>query len=392
MKKHKSTRVVIVGGGFGGVKAALQLANKPGFEVILISQGNNFEYHGALYRSATGHSPMEVVIPIKDILKRAHNVTFVLDKVVSLDPKKHVIVSEVGNSYRYDQLILAMGNCINYFGIEGMEQNSFGLNTIAQTIMLRNRMTELFRSGKKTPTIAVVGAGPSGVELAGEIQHFARRISRKYKTPVAHPRVVLIEGADRALPMFNPLLSARAYVQLQKLGVELRLNTKVNTCEEGKVCLSGGDVEADIIIWTAGSRAVDFYANNSKLFELERGRVKVDEFMRAEGHHDIFVIGDNAFTQFSGMAQTALHDAKFVTRNLIRIHKGKEPVEYRTAHPTYVVPIGDKWAVLQNDKHHWSGSRAWLFRRQADLWIFRNFEPYKKAVKTWRKGNSLADF
>jgi NADH dehydrogenase len=391
MKKDKKTRVVIVGGGFGGVKAALQLANKPGFEVVLISQGNNFEYHGALYRSATGNSPMEVVIPIKDILHRAKNVTFVLDKVISIDPKNNTVKSEVSNTYKYDQLILAMGNVINYFGIDGMDQNSYGLSTIAETIMLRNKMTELFKQGKP-PTIAIVGAGPSGVELAGEIQHFARRISRKYKTHVVHPKVVLIEGADRVLPMFDPVLAARAYVRLQELGVEVRLNTKVNSCEEGKVCLSSGDVMADLIIWTAGSRAVDFYANNSKCFEMERGRVKVDEFMRAEGNHNIFVIGDNAFTRFSGMAQTALHDAKFVSRNLLRIHNGKEPVDYRMAHPTYVVPVGDKWAVLQNDKHKLSGSRAWLMRRRADLWVFRNFEPYKKAVKTWRKGNSLADF
>lgn len=391
MNKTKNTRVVIVGGGFGGVKVALELANKPGFDVVLISQTNNFEYHGALYRTATGHSPMEVVIPIKDILHRAKNVTFVLDSVEHINPESHMITSEVGNSYKYDQAVLAMGNVINYFGIEGMEQNSFGLSTVGQTIMLRNKMTELFKK-HECPTIAVVGAGPSGVELAGEIQHYARRISRKYGTPVCHPKVVLIEGADRVLPMFNPLLSARAYMRLQKLGVQMRLNTKVNACESGKVCLSGGDVDADLIVWTAGSRATDFYLNHPKVFELERGRVKVNEYMQAVGHNDIYVIGDNAFTLFSGMAQTALHDAKFVARNLLRQRHGKDMVTYRTLHPTYVVPVGDKWAVLQNDKHQWSGTRAWLFRRRADLWIFENFEPYKKAIKTWRRGNRLADF
>lgn len=391
MKKSKKTRVVIVGGGFGGVKAALELANKPHFEVILISQSPNFEYHGALYRSATGHSPMEVVIPIKDILHRAKNVTFVLDSAASIDPKGHFIRSEVGNTYRYDVAILSMGNTINYFGIEGMEENSFCMCTISQTIMLRNRMTDIFKKEDDT-TIAIVGAGPSGVELAGEIQNYARRVARKYGTHVVHPKVVLIEGTDRVLPMFDPVLSARAYKRLNDLGVELRLNTRVNSCEEGKVCLAGGDVDADLIVWTAGNRVIDFYGNQPKIFNMDHGRVKVDEFLRAEGHKDIFVIGDNASTPFSGMAQTALHDAKFVTRNLIKVSNGKDPIDYRVLHPTYVVPVGGKWAVLQSQKHKWSGTRAWIFRRRADLEIFENFEPYKWAVKTWRKGNRLADF
>lgn len=392
MKKHKTTRVVIVGGGFGGVKTALGLANKPGFEVVLMSTTNNFEYHGALYRSATGHSPMEVVIPIDDILHRAKNVTFVLDTAASIDPKRQTIKSEVGNTYKYDKAVLAMGNVINYFGIEGMDKNSYGLATISQTIMLRNRMTELFKKPPKDLTIAVVGAGPSGVELAGSIQEFADRVSRKYGKPLAHPKVVLIEGADRVLPMFDPVLSAKAYKRLQKLGVELRLNTKVNACEEGKVCLSGGDIKADLIVWTAGSCACDFYMKHPKVFALERGRVKVDQYLRVPGHTDIHVIGDNAFTPFTGMAQTALHDAKFVVHNLIREKHGSKLETYRPLHPSYIVPVGDKWAVLQNGTHQWSGRRAWLFRRQADRAIFRSFLPYKHAVRRWRKGNQLANF
>lgn len=381
-----------MGGGFGGVKTALELANQPGFEVILMSQGTNFEYHGALYRTATGHSPMEVVIPIKDILSHAKNVTFVLDTAASVDAKHRTLKTEIGNIYGYDILVLAMGSVVNYFGIEGMEHNSFAMNTMAHTVMLRNKMTELFKKEGPDPTIAIVGGGPSGVELAGEVQNFASKVARKYGRHVKHPKVVLIEGSDRVLPMFDPVLSGRAYKRLHELGVELRLNTRVNSCETGKVCLSGGDIEADIIVWTAGSCACDFYANQPKVFKMERGRVRVDNFLRAQGHDFIYVIGDNAATQYSGMAQTALHDAKYLARNLIRMHKHKKPVEYRPVHPTYVVPVGPKWAVLQSQKHQLSGRQAWWRRRQADLAIFRNFEHYKKAVKTWRRGNRLARF
>ena len=388
----KQTRVVIVGGGFAGVKTALELANKPGFEVRLISTHMNFEYHGALYRSATGHSPMEVVIPLKDILKRAKNVEIILDTIASINPKRKVLRSETGDEYVYDIVILAMGNDVNYFGIDGMDQHSFAMTTIPQTIALRSKLIELFKTPGASPTIAVVGAGPTGVELAGELYEFSRRVAHKYRNRVTHPKVILIEGSDRVLPMLDPILSGKAYKRLQQLGVELRLSTKVNSCEPNKVCIAGEEIEADVIIWTAGSAAVKFYQEHPRVFKLERGRVIVDEFLRAQGHDDIYVLGDNANTKFSGMAQTALHDAKFVVRNLLRAQKGTPAVAYRAWHPLYVVPIGEKWAVLQTTKKRVSGYRGWLVRRQADRWIFRNFLPYKAAIKQWRKGNKMAKF
>ncbi len=391
-KQKQAQKIVIVGGGFGGCKAALELANKKGFEVTLISSTNNFEYHGALYRSATGRSPMEVVIPIKEILKRAHNVEFVLDTIARIDPAKNRLISVDGNEYHYDSVILALGNVVNYFGIEGMEQHSFALTTITQTIALRNTLTKLFRDPGSKPGIAVVGGGASGVELAGELQHYAHMVAQKYGNKAAEPKVMLIEGADRVLPNLDPILSARAYKRLHELGVELRLNTKVNSCEQGKVCLSGEDIMADVIVWTAGSRGVDFYSQHPKVFTMEKGRVKVDEYMRATAYGNVYVIGDNAFTPYTGMAQTALHDANFVAGNLIRASKNKKPASYRPRKPTYVIPVGPNWAVLQTDKYQWSGTRAWLARRQADKWIFKNFLPYKAAIKQWRRGNRLADF
>lgn len=390
--KQTDQKIVIVGGGFAGVKTALELANKPGFVVQLISSHMNFEYHGALYRSATGQSPMEVVVPLKTIFKRAHNVELVLDTIAGLNPKRKVLRSETGTEYSYDTLILAMGNDVNYFGIDGMDKHSFAMTTIPQTIALRGKLIELFKKPGSTPTIVVVGAGPTGVELAGELPEFSRRVARKYRSRMTHPKIILIEGSDRVLPMLDPVLSGRAYKRLQKLGVDLRLSTRVNSCEPGKVCIAGEDIDADAIVWTAGSAPVGFYADHPRVFKLDRGRVEVDKFLRAKGHEDIYVLGDNANTRFSGMAQTALHDARFVARNLLRFQKGTPTVEYRTWHPLYVVPIGPKWAVMQTDKSRISGYRGWLGRRQADRWIFKNFLPYKAAIKQWRRGNKMARF
>jgi len=194
------------------------------------------------------------------------------------------------------------------------------------------------------------------------------------------------------LPLLKPKLSEKALIRLSKLGVTVRLNTRVNSCEPGKLCLDTGDIHADLIVWTAGSRLVEFFNDNAKYFTFSRGRIAVDSYLRAEGHKDIYVVGDNAATKYSGMAQTALHDAKYVSRILIGMSKGRPPVKYTVKLPIYVVPIGPSWAVLQNGQKMITGYRAWLVRRRADLWIFKNFEPYAKAVKQWRKGNRKARF
>ncbi len=384
--------VVICGGGFAGVKAALELANKPNIKVTLISKSSNFEYHGALYRTATGSSPLEVTIPLREIFMTAHNVSIILDEITLLDPKKKYIYSSTSNAYHYDALIMALGNQVNYFGLDGMDDHSESMITVAEVISLRHRIVQLIKSKIEHPHIVVVGAGATGVELSGDLQTFADEISEKYGVKRKNIRVSVIEGSDRVLPLLKPKLSEKALIRMSKLGITVRLNTRVNSCEPGKLCLADGEIDADLIVWTAGSRLVDFYSENAKHFEIYRGKIAVDEYMRAKGHKDIYIIGDNAATQYSGMAQTALHDAKYISRILIGMSKGVPPVKYRDRKPIYVVPIGPRWAVLQTPKQTIYGYKAWLVRRRADLWIFKNFQPYKDAVKQWRKGNKKANF
>ncbi len=384
--------VVVVGGGFAGIKAALDLSNKPGIQVTLISARNNFEYHGALYRTATGKSPLEVTIPLREIFMHADNVSLVLDEITLLESNKNRVHSQTGNSYRYDALILAMGNQVNYFGIEGMQKNAQTMITVPDVIALRHNIVRLAKGPIEHPHVVIVGAGPTGTELAGDLQNFARDIAQKYHTHKKYFRVSVIEGSDRVLPMLKPKLSEKALLRLASLGVTVRLHTKVNACEPGKVCLDSGEIQADLIIWTAGSRIVDFFGENAKEFTLEHGRIAVDDYLRAKGHKDVYVIGDNAATTYSGMAQTALHDGKYIARILLQMSKGRPPVKYRIRKPIYVVPIGPRWAILQDGTKLISGYRAWLVRRRADLWIFKNFEPYKKAVKQWRKGNKRAKY
>lgn len=392
MSGKQKTKVVIVGGGFGGVKTALNLANNPKFQVQLISDNTHFEYHGALYRSAVGHSPMEVVIPLKEIFQDT-DVDLILDSAGFVDHTRKRIASISGTIYPYDKLVLALGNTVNYFNLDGMQQHTETMHDIASTVKLRHSLVNLFKKSHQHPLrIVVVGAGASGVELAGEIPAFARLIAKRYNVAEARLKVILIDGSDRILPMLSAKLSNKAMQRLYKLGIEIHLNTKVSSCEPGNLCLSAGNLGADLIIWTAGSKPVDFY-NKNAIFTLGRGgRVVVDEYLQAQNVPDIYVIGDNADTRYSGMAQTALWDANFISRNLIREAKHQKPRRYRTKKPLFVVTVGQKWAVVEDGKKLLSGKGGWVVRRQADLAIFRNFQPYKAAVKTWRQANKMSRF
>jgi NADH:ubiquinone reductase (H+-translocating) len=388
-------KVVIVGGGFAGVKAALELSNKQGFEVVLISRGADFEYHGALYRTATGNTPLEVILRIGDILHKSKNVEFVVDSIEAISTKVNAVRGSTGRIYQYDELLLCMGNEKNYFGIEGLEQYSHTMYTIRDTINLRSELVKLFTiPHRNSVRVLVVGAGASGTELAGSLQVFANDVAARYAVKPKHVNIDLVDGSDRVLPLLDPKASALALKHLQKIGVNVLLSKKVMGCSQNIIKLDDEERAADIIVWTAGSKSVDFYAKYPEVFELERGKVKVDEYLRVPKAQNIFVLGDNAFTKYSGMAQTALHDAKYVARNLIKYSKDQSVKlpKYEARLPVYVVPIGHKWAVLaQKDKVR-SGYYAWLVRRRADLYIYKNFEPIKKALRIWHLGNSRAKY
>jgi NADH:ubiquinone reductase (H+-translocating) len=384
-------KIVVVGGGFGGVKTALELANKPNIEVTLVSNGTNFEYHGALYRTSTGRSPLEVALPLREIFAHAHNVSVVLDHIIDIHTDKKCIIGQDGDVYLYDSVVLALGSETNYFGLKGMEQHSFTLNTVAHTIALRQELSKQLKT-HASARVAIVGAGPTGVELAGEVSHFATMIAERYSKPKCRVDVTLIDGADRVLPQLMQKASSKAHKRLTALDVRVLLNTRLDSCKEGMLCLSSGSLPADLIVWTAGAQLPLLFTQRSDIFHVEHGKVRVDQFLHPIGHESVYVIGDNALTPYSGMAQTALHDAKFVAKNILRLQQQQPLKWYRAVRPIYAVPIGPKWAILQTGRHVLSGRRAWAVRRRADLMIFRNFEPYRLAVKTWRKANRLAEF
>lgn len=388
----KTQKVIIVGGGFGGVKAALELANDDNFEVTLITPYTRFEYHGAMYRSATGRSPLEVVVPMSEIFSKVQNVRIELDSVIELLPEQKMVHGESGREYEYDTLIMAVGYVVNYFGIEGMALHAESMYSIAEAIKLRHRLVGAFRAaqGQKPVHITVIGAGPTGVEIVSDIKNFAKIVEGRHALDYVDVKPRLVEAADRVLPMLSPESSVNALRRLRDLGVEVDLNTRVTKCMDDAIETDQGTKLSDVTIWTAGNKANPLFASYPDVFKLaDSGRVAVNQFFQADDP-SIYVIGDAAETEFSGMAQTAIHNAIALTQNLKRSANNQRQQKYTAKKPAYVVPIGGEWALLETDDGVVTGNDGWKARREADKWVLENFLAYELANKHYEQGERMA--
>jgi|AntRauTorckE6833_2_1112554.scaffolds.fasta_scaffold01632_11 NADH dehydrogenase len=379
--------IVIVGGGFGGVKLALELAHDTRFSVTLVSDKMNFEYHAALYRSATGTSPLEVVLPLRRMFAHAENVELIHGKVTTVEENKKLLQTESGQSISYDELVLAVGLELNNFGIAGISEHAYSLDTISHTIRLRNHLHDVLTSDKRAHHFVVVGAGASGVELAAELKLYLNRLCSNHQQALENIHVTLVEASDRVLPMLSPRASRLTLKRLLRLGVVVRLNTMVQSLDEVGVTLSDGTIKTETLIWTAGSKNNQLFTNHPNVFKFSsRKRVVVDEQLAAA--KNIFVVGDSAETTYSGMAQTALHDAMFVAKLL----KSDRPqnITYHPKLPIYAIPTGGRSSIVQWNGAVLSGYFGWLLRRSADFRLFAYFEPLHQAIKDWQSGNRSA--
>lgn len=383
--------IVVVGGGFGGVKAALELSKSKKLNIKLISDREDFCYFPALYSAATGHSHLASWVPLREIFDGIDNVELIKDTAVDIDKTNMHVACESGEKFKYDKLILSLGTVTTYFGIEGLDSYSFGIKSIEEIKELKHHLQTSIADSQTTERhYVIIGAGPTGVELAAAFGSYLNRICKHYGVKKADYTIELIEAAPRVLPRMSEKTSRRVTKRLTKLGINVQLDKKVESANVDGIMVSGKPLKSHTVIWTSGVANNPFYKTNADKFDLdERARVKVDSQMRADDN--IYVIGDNASTEYSGLAQTALHDAIFVAGNIKRQARGAQPKKYKAVMPPVVVPIGVAWAVFEWHKLRVYGWPAAIIRKLADFVGYHDILPIGQALGVWRAEKVIDD-
>lgn len=373
-------RVVIIGGGFGGLWAAKALANKP-VEVTLIDRKNHHVFQPLLYQVATAVlSPGEIASPIRRILHHAKNIEVILGEAVDFDKANNAVRLDDGTEVPFDYLIVAAGARHAYFGRDEWETWAPGLKTLEDAVEIRRRVLLAFELAERKAalsgiqdelTFAVVGAGPTGVELAGAIAGIARQaLNKDFKAiDTSKARVVLFEGSDRVLGTFASDLSESAKQQLEELGVEVRLNSFVTEIEPGKLKVGEEWFECDVVLWATGVAASPL---GSRLgVETDRaGRVKVEPDLSIPGHPNIFVIGDMVHLlqengePVPGVSPAAMQMGSATSENILAEIKGKPRKNFVYVDKGSMATIGRSRAIAQVFGMKFRGFVAWL------MWLF----------------------
>lgn len=380
-------RIVIVGGGFGGVTAALKLAaiTVPGATVTLVTDKPWLECYGILYRLIAGRRLSEVCIPLRLIIGK-RPIDIVIDAVERVDAEAKSVKGKNG-SYDYDTLVLAPGSVSAYFNIPGAEESSMTMMRAAQALAVRRRIEECVaaiaeetddRRRALLGRFVVVGSGPTGIEIASEIPPVARKLLAQRGLPASIVTVELIEAMDRLLPMAEEAASARILDRMREMGVHVHLKAAVAVADAQGVTLKDGKrIETRTLFWTAGVKAHPLLATIAGVELDRRGRAVVDERLRIKDQPNIFVLGDCAATPFSGTAQTAVHDGAFAARVIAASLRGEEPPVYQAKEPAYAIPAGPWWAAVKFGPLRVYGILGYIMRRAADVRVYGLVMPWR---------------
>ena len=373
-------RVVIIGGGFGGLYAA-QALKRDDVDLVVLDRTNHHLFQPLLYQVATATlAPTDITAPIRWLLRHQRNATVLMTEVDRVDTARRIVIADNGREFPYDYLIVAAGARHAYFGHPEWERFAPGLKSIDDAIRLRQRILSAFERAELTDdpderrallSFVVIGGGPTGVELAGMLPMIARHALRDEFRRIApeSARVMLLEAGARILPSYPPELSEHARLDLVSLGVDVRLGALVTNVERGLVRIGDAEViRAHTVIWAAGNAASPLGASLGAPQD-RAGRVVVEPDLSIINHPDVFVIGDMASITTGGrpvpgVAPAAMQMGSHAAHNIRRSIEGRERLPFAYHNKGDLATIGRHRAIADFGRFQVTGSLAWWF------WLF----------------------
>ncbi len=377
--------VVVVGGGFGGVKTALELSKKQIGKITLISNESYFLHHATLYATATGKNFAESVIPLNVIFANHPNVEIVEDFITDFDPRRKLISSKK-KDYHYDKLVLSLGMATTYFGIPGVEEHSYGIKSLKDIKEFQDHIHDEVVQKKLDKDFFVIGAGQTGVELAAALNVYLKTLKGLYRLKNTASKVTLVEAAPHILPHLSDTAIKKVSQELKKQGIRLLTSHKVQSLDSDTINVDGKEYATTTAIWTSGVANNPFYKRHEEHFHLApNGRVNVNPYL--EALHDVYVIGDNNTLKHSHMAIPAMQQAKHVAKNITRLATKRSRVGYRSNSVPVGLPVGDNWGYVEWYGVYAAGRAGAFIRRQLELYGYCQLVPFKTALPLWRAHN-----
>lgn len=408
-KIHKRKTIVILGGGFAGLAAALELERRrkhDDYNVILIDKNCYHLYHALLYEVATASVDITekdlvalqsgVCIRIKALqdifLKKQINV--IQDVVRSIDLLNNRVMMEDGGHVLFDALIMAVGSQTNYFNIPGLRQYSISLKELPDALAIHLNIDHLIRQAgaKGAVKIVIGGGGVSGVEVAGELRHYILALGRAGRLDPTRFEVHLIEAGPTLLAGLAPWVQTAAMKRLRDLGVTLHVGQPITAVDEKKVRLKDGTTHGyNLFVWSGGIQGHELVATLG-LPLIGKRQVGVTSDLSVPGHDDIYVVGDSMFyldpvskRPVPQVAPAAIAQGQLAARNILARWHGQPVRPYHPIHRGYVFPVGGRWAISTLGVNL-QGWLAWAVRKIVDLHYFLSIVSPRKALRIWYRG------
>lgn len=413
--------IVILGAGFGGLRAALGLAKKlkknSEYRVILIDKNSYHTYTPSLYEVATAYRGGRLrasareqdfeeelagssCFIIGDVIDGTR-ITFIQDEIVDIDLETRSIITRADDSITFEYCVIALGSEATFFGVEGAHVCCSSMKTLTDALHIREHVETIFKNfftaQKEEIKLITIGAGFSGFEITTELAKYADHLARAYEVSRSRVKIILIEAANSVLPQAPPSMQKKAQRRLEKLGITFMTNMRIARTAPHKVIFEDGqEVTADFILWGGGIKGPSLFKEIRGLALHKSGKIFVDKYLRVRGQKNVFGIGDSSYFydkrrkhDVPSTAWAAEQGADLVIKNINALMRGEALQEYRVRFPGFVSAAGGKYAIAHLFGVTIAGLPAWILKRLIDLKYILSLFPLFRGLSLWFKGLDL---